>query len=93
MLFKNGQTPAHASGMKTTKLRLKTNPSNLCKSLPFVRGSGVLILSQRDLLDLAKAPTAMQAGRFVPPTPEEMDRLIPDYAFQALIGQGGMGPV
>ena len=50
-------------------------------------------LDPGDLLDLAKAPTAAQAGRFVPPTPEEMDRLIPDYTFLALIGQGGMGAV
>jgi hypothetical protein len=32
-------------------------------------------------------------GQWLPPTVEELQRMLPDYEVQALIGRGGMGAV
>ncbi|MEM7010991.1 MAG: serine/threonine-protein kinase [Verrucomicrobiota bacterium] len=51
-----------------------------------------------DLIDVAGAfdqggKTDVMPGRWSPPEPKELDRLIPDYEVQQLLGHGGMGAV
>src|SRR4051812_43252508 len=38
-------------------------------------------------------PGPTGGGRWVPPTPEELAALLPQYAVESLLGRGGMGAV
>ena len=42
---------------------------------------------------LAAGATSVHSGQWLPPTVEELQKLLPDYEIEALIGRGGMGAV
>jgi len=42
---------------------------------------------------LAAGATSAHAGQWLPPTVEELQKLLPDYEMESLLGRGGMGAV
>jgi len=42
---------------------------------------------------LAAGATSAHAGQWLPPTVEELQKLLPDYEIESLLGRGGMGAV
>ena len=75
-------TAASAAACATCGKRLPANaPGGLCPTCLLRRG-----------VELATGSSA-KAGDFIPPTPEELAVLFPEFVIVSLIGRGGMGAV
>ena len=60
---------------------------------PHPRGDGLSDTTIQRMLAAGAGPQPSSHPEWTPPAPEEIQRLLPDYEVQSLVGRGGMGAV